>query len=151
MNRKDFTRAVTDMLRKKGMKKPISIPKQVFHISDDDGNSKDFTIKRTDKKAIYTFSDVDAVIEACLAVIKECLKKGDQITFRGFGTLGLIYRKERSTKMVGKGTPIKIAGHYIPKFSFGDDLRLSAKLYELSLKDRLKDFPRFKEDNEDDI
>lgn len=150
MNRRDFIRQVTDVLRKNGVKKPISIPKQVFHISDDDGNSKDFIIKKTDKYSIFTINDVDAIIEACLYVIKECLKKGDPVSFRGIGSLGLKYRKERSTKIIGTDTSVVISGHYVPKFSFGDDLRLCAKLYELSLKDRLEEpDPQF--DDEDFI
>lgn len=44
MNRQAFIKNVADLLREKNIKKPISIPKQVFHISDNDGNSKDFTI-----------------------------------------------------------------------------------------------------------
>lgn len=139
MNRRDFTRRVTDILRDNKIKKPVSIKKQVFHISDDEGNSKDFIIKKTDKDVIYTINDVDSIIEACLTALKECLKQGDPITFKGIGSLGLKYRKERSTKIVGTDTPVIIAGHYVPKFSFGEELRLCAKLYELSLKDRFDD------------
>lgn len=148
MNRSSFTKRVTDILRENNVKKPISVKKQVFHISDDEGNSKDFVIKKTDKHAIYTINDVDAIIEACLTAIKECLKQGDYIAFRGIGSLGLKYRKERSTKLMGTDIPVVIAGHYVPKFTFGDDLRLCAKLYELSLKDRLEE-PSFEEGDDE--
>lgn len=137
MNKIDFIKCVSDVLRTNNIKKPVSIPKQVFHISDDEGNSKDFTVKKTDKSVQYTKDDVTAIVDACLYVIQESLKRGEPINFRGFGTLGLNYRKPRATKCVGTEEDVVIEGRYVPKFSFGNDLRMCAKIYELSLKDKL--------------
>lgn len=137
MNKIDFIKCVSDVLRTNDIKKPVSIPKQVFHISDDEGNSKDFTVKKTDKSVQYTKDDVTAIVDACLYVIQESLKRGEPINFRGFGTLGLNYRKPRATKCVGTEEDVVIKGRYVPKFSFGNDLRMCAKIYELSLKDKL--------------
>lgn len=137
MNKRDFIRSVSEVLRDNNIKKPISIPKQVFHISDDEGNTRDFAIKKIDKTAIYTINDVNAIIDACIYVIQECLKKGDPITIHGFGTLGLRYRKPRTTKSVNNNEDIVIEGRYVPKFTFGNDLRMCAKVYELSLSDRI--------------
>lgn len=137
MNKKDFIKCVSDLLRKNDIKKPVSIPKQVFHISDNEGNSKDFTIKKTDKSVLYTKDDVATIIDACLHVIQESLKRGEAISFHGFGTLGLNYRKPRTTKCVGTDNDVIIEGRYVPKFSFGNDLRMCAKIYELSLEDKL--------------
>lgn len=137
MNKIDFIKCVSDVLRTNDIKKPVSIPKQVFHISDDEGNSKDFTVKKTDKSVQYTKDDVTAIVDACLYVIQESLRRGEPINFRGFGTLGLNYRKPRATKCVGTEEDVVIEGRYVPKFSFGNDLRMCAKIYELSLKDKL--------------
>ena len=137
MNRQAFIKNVADLLREKNIKKPISIPKQVFHISDNDGNSKEFTIKKTDKSVLYTRNDVELIVDACLAVIEDSIKRGEPVSFHGFGTLGLNYRKPRTTKCVGTYEDIVIEGHYIPKFSFGNNLKMCAKIYELSLNDRL--------------
>lgn len=137
MNKREFIKSVAEFLRENNIRKPVSIPKQVFHISDNDGNAKDFTIKKTDKSVLYTKDDVSAVVDACLYVIEESLRHGEPVSFHGFGTLGLNYRKPRSTKCVGTDNDIVIEGRYIPKFSFGNNLRMCAKIYELSLKDRL--------------
>lgn len=137
MNKKDFIRCVSDLLRTNDIKKPVSIPKQVFHISDNEGNSKDFTIKKTDKSVLYTRDDVAAIVDACLYVIQDSLKRGEPVSFHGFGTLGLNYRKPRATKCVGTEENVVIEGRYVPKFSFGKDLRMCAKIYELSLSDKL--------------
>lgn len=139
MNKNDFIKCVSELLRTNDIKKPVSIPKQVFHISDDEGNSKDFTIKKTDKAVLYTKDDVATILEACLYVIQESLKQGESINFRGFGTLGLNYRKPRATKRVNTDEEVVIEGRYVPKFTFGNDLRMCAKMYELSLNDKLNE------------
>ena len=135
MNKKDFIRCVSESLRMNNTRKPIHMPKQIFHITDDEGNSKKFTIKKTDKEILYTKDDVENIVEACLHVIQESLKQGEPITFHGFGTLGLNYRKSRKTKLVGTNKEIIIKGRYLPKFTFGNNLRMCAKMYELSLED----------------
>ena len=139
MNKNDFVKCVSELLRTNDVKKPVSIPKQVFHISDDEGNSKDFTIKKTDKAVLYTKDDVATILEACLYVIQESLKQGEPINFRGFGTLCLNYRKPRATKRVNTDEEVVIKGRYVPKFMFGNDLRMCAKMYELSLNDKLNE------------
>ena len=58
MNRNEFVRRVTSVMRENDIRKPVSSPKQVFHISDDEGNSKDFVVRKTDKKVIFTIDDV---------------------------------------------------------------------------------------------
>lgn len=138
MNKGELIKNVVDVLRENNIKKPISVPKQVFHISDDEGNKKDFRIKQTHKTAIYTKEDVTRIIDACMYIIGESLKKGDPVSITGFGSLGLKYRKPRTAKDFNTGEEISIEGHYLPKFNSGKDLRMCAKVYELSLKDRLQ-------------
>lgn len=152
MNKKNFIRRVSDLLRENNVKKPVSIPKQVFHISDDEGNTKDFTVKKTDKSVIYTIDDVNTILDACLCIVQDSLKHGEPITFHGFGTLGLNYRKPRMTKRVGTDEDVIIEGRYVPKFSFGNELRMCAKVYEMSLNDRkLEPEPIYDETDEGGI
>lgn len=135
MNRKGLVRGIAAFLRDNNIRKPVAIPKKTLHISDDDGNVKDIVIKGMDKQAPFTVDDVETIIDTCLYVIQESLKKGEPVTIQGFGSLGLKYRKARSTKKIGTTERQEIPGRYIPKFSFGNDLRVCAKLYELSLND----------------
>ena len=150
MNRKEFVRQVCDLLRENNVRKPISIPKQVFHISDNDGNEKDFVIKKTDKSAIYTIDDVAAIVDACLCVVQDSLKRGEEIAFYGFGALGLHYRKPRRTKQIGTDEELIIKGRFVPKFTFGNSLRMCAKIYELSLGDNLPDDDAIPDEDWDD-
>jgi len=134
MNKKELIRRVAGTMREKDIRKLVSTKKQVFHISDDEGNSKDFTIKKSNKGVLFTVDDIEIVIENIISVIEEAIKHGEPISIHGFGTLGLHYRKARSTKHPDTGEPITVPARYIPKFDYGKDLRMCAKIYELSLE-----------------
>lgn len=148
MNRKELVRRVASVMRENNIRKPVSSQKQVFHISDDEGNSKDFIVKKTDKGVLFTYNDVEAVIDTCLAVIGDSLKNGDSVSVRGFGTLGLNYRKPRTSKHPITQEDVVIPGHYVPKFESGKDLKMCAKIYELSLKERIADYITPSDDEE---
>ena len=150
MNRRDLTRNAADILRRNNVRKTIAIPKQVFHISDDNGTQRDFVVKRADKEVLYTIDDVVLILDALICVIKESLKTGEPVSIQGFGTFGLKYRKPRQTKQVNTDDTITIDGRFVPKFSFGNDLRLCAKIYEMSFDDRMKEPEPIFDDIDDD-
>lgn len=133
MNKKDLIGRVTDTLRKNNLRKPVSMRKHTFHITDDEGNSANFNISKKEKSVIYTIDDVANIIDACLAVIVDSIKNGEEISIQGFGSLGLHYRAARRTKEPNSGEWCEIEARYVPKFSFGKDLRMAARLYEVSL------------------
>ena len=140
MNKKELISKVTEVLRSNNIRKPVSTPKQVFHISDDEGNQKDFVVKKTDKSVLYNTTDVASIIEACLAVIEDSIKHGEEVYIHGFGTLGVHQRAARTTKHPETGQTVDVRARYVPKFSFGNNLRMAAKVYEMSLDD-FKDLP----------
>lgn len=135
MNKRELVSTVTEVLKQNGVKKTIKMPKQRFTISDNEGNSREFTVKKSDKLVYLNMDDVTNVIDACIAVIENSLKKGESVTVHGFGSLGLHYRKARSTKRIDNGEEVAVPARYVPKFNYGNDLRLAAKIYESSLED----------------
>lgn len=135
MNKRQLASRVTEVMRKNNIRKSVLVPKRTFHISDDDGNKKDFVVKSADKNVLFSVDDVETILDTALQVIEDSLKVGEPVTARGFGTLSLQYRKARATKQLGTNDWITIDARYVPKFSFGDNLRMAAKLYELSLED----------------
>lgn len=139
MNRRDLTRNAAEVLRKNSARKTVTIPKQVLHISDDNGTQRNFVVKRADKEVLYTIDDVGIILDSLICVIKETLKSGESVSIQGFGTFGLKYRKPRQTKQVNTDDTIIIDGRFVPKFSAGNDLRLCAKIYEMSFEDRMKE------------
>ena len=136
MNKKEFASRVAEALRENNMRKPVSVKKHTFHITDDEGNSADFNIKQRDKAVLYTVDDATNVIDACLAVILDAIRKGEEINIKGFGCLGLHHRAARRTKEPNSGEWCEIEARYVPKFAYGNDLRMAARLYEVSLAER---------------
>ncbi len=136
MNKKDLINRTVDVLKENDIRKRVSAQKTVFHISDDSGNESDFIIKKAEKGLLFTTNDVGAIIDACLAVIEDSIKHGETINIHGFGTLCLGLRAERQTKHPVTGEPVIVSSRYVPKFSFGNNLRMAAKVYEMSLNDR---------------
>lgn len=78
-------------------------------------------------------------MDACIYVVQEALKRGEPISISGFGTLGLNYRKPRVVKHPDTDKNVYVNGRYVPKFTFGNDLRMCAKIYELSLDDKISE------------
>lgn len=136
MTKKDLVSCITSVLREKNIRKPVYAQKHVLHVSDDDGNSKDFIIKKKDTAILFTKDDVEKILDACIGIIEDSLKRGEEINIRGFGTLAVHHRKARSTIHPVTGEYIDVEARYIPKFTFGNELRMCAKVYELSLNDR---------------
>ena len=139
MNRSQLVKNISSLLKEGGVRKPVYTPKNVFHISDDRGNSKDFIVKETKRTVMYTEDDVDAILSAFEKVVEEAMKRGDSITVHGFGSLRLHYRKERTIKNVEDGRDVFVQGRYVPKFFFGNNLRMAAKVYEMTKDDAESD------------
>lgn len=139
MNRKELVRNAVNRLRMFGATKKIQTQKHVFHISDDYGNTRDFTVKREEKDIPFTSDDVEIILEALLGETLEALKHGDCVSIHGFGSLGVKYHKPKKSKMVGSDDWIDIDGGYKPCFSAGKDLKIASKLYELSEIDDISD------------
>jgi nucleoid DNA-binding protein len=136
MNKRDLINKVTEMLKNNNIRKPVSTPKQVFHISDDEGNQSDFAIRKPDKKVLYNTNDVTAIIETCLSVIEDAIRHGEKVYIHGFGVFDIHKRAARQTKHPDTGEVVYVQERYVPKFSFGNNLRMAAKVYELSLDER---------------
>lgn len=141
MNKKEFISRVAEALRENDLRKPVSVRKHTFHITDDEGNSADFNIRQQEKSVLYTADDVANIVDASLAVILDAIRKGEEISVKGFGTLGLHYRAARRTKEPNSGEWCEVDARYVPKFAYGNDLRMAAKLYEVSLAEKPESLP----------
>lgn len=133
MKKKELIERVTDALRAADVRKPIALQRHVFTITDDDGTSAKFVVRRKERDVIYTIEDATNIIDACLAVIIDAIKHGEDIEIRGFGTIGVHKRAARRTKEPNTGEWCVVEERYVPKFTFGKDMRMAARVYELSL------------------
>ena len=137
MNKRELIGRITDVLRDNDARKNVSAQKTVLHISDDQGNHSDFVVRKTERGLLYTNKDVTTIIETCIAVIEDAIKHGEEISCQGFGTLRVQKRAARRAKHPTTGEVVAVKERYIPKFNFGNSLRLAAKIYEASLSDNL--------------
>jgi DNA-binding protein HU-beta len=84
----------------------------ITKISDDVGLSK---------------SDVNKVVDSLFQKIGKALKKGDTVTFVGFGTFKTVRRKSRKGRNPRTGATITIPAAKVPKFTAGKTLKNSIK------------------------
>lgn len=136
MNKKDLVNKTVEVLRSNDIRKHITAQKTVFHISDDYGNQSDFTIRKSERGLLFTKGDVEAIIDTCLAVIEDAIKHGEEISIHGYGTLGVAYRVPKQIKHPVSGDTVDVCARYSPKVTFGQTLKMAAKVYEMSLEDR---------------
>ena len=68
-----------------------------------------------------------AAIESAMDGITKALKKGDSITFVGFGTFKTSQRKARTARNPQTGAPIKIKARRVVRFTAGKALKHAVK------------------------
>jgi DNA-binding protein HU-beta len=68
-----------------------------------------------------------AVVDSIIDGITKSLKKGDQVSFVGFGTFKISNRKARIARNPQTGVAIKIPKRRVPRFSAGKTLRQAVK------------------------
>lgn len=59
---------------------------------------------------------VTAIVEEIMESIKSNMAEGENVYLRGFGTFGVIERKEKVGRNISKNTSVVIPAHKIPKF-----------------------------------
>lgn len=133
--KQDFIKKVTDVLGENDIKKRMSVPNTNLTVTDEEGNSKKFAVKIPDRYMLYNHKDVQNIVDACLAVMEDCLKRGDELTMYGIGTLGLKYRAPRMVKIPLTEEWTQVPEHYVPHMKFGNTLMSAARFYEASLRE----------------
>lgn len=131
MNKGELVNEVCEHLKVSGVRKVISSPKHVFHITDDEGNTCNFNVKQADRKISFTRKDISIILDACLDAIEDILEDGQEVNLYGFGIFSLHRRATRRTKIPGSDEWVEIEAHNVPKFTPGKKLKMAAKLYEL--------------------
>lgn len=73
-------------------------------------------VNRINEKTGIEKVAVMAIVEEVMASIKENMANGENVYLRGFGTFGVIERKEKLGRNISKNTTVVIPAHKIPKF-----------------------------------
>lgn len=151
MNKTGLIRDVTSVLKRNDVRKDMPAKKHVFYISDDEGNSKKFSVTQQARGVLFTSEDVEAVVDALLFVINESIKRGEQVNLLGFGSFKLRHLKHISVRDFNSDGKIDIPDRYTVKFVPGCDMKNSAAVYGTSIEDmRAITLPLGLADEEDD-
>jgi len=67
--------------------------------------------------------DVAAVIDASIEAIEEALKKGEKVSFIGFGSFEVVKRAAREARVPGTDKVVKIPESKSVKFKVGKKLK----------------------------
>ena len=73
--------------------------------------------------------------------ISQAMRKGEKVTFVGFGTFSVVQRKARKGRNPRTGKEIKIAAKKAPKFTAGAALKAAAEGKAPARKPRAKKAP----------
>ncbi len=79
------------------------------------------------KDAGLTKRQAEEAFDSLIGGIASALKKGQKVTFVGFGTFSVSKRKARKGRNPQTGAPIKIAARKVPKFTPGKELKSTVK------------------------
>lgn len=126
----EFVSSVYNHLRESDARKPVTIPKSQFTITDDEGHVRHFSVKRRDKEVLYSPDDVKKILYAIVDIVLDALKHGETISIPRVGTLHIHYREARKVRIPGSRQWKDIPAHYVPKLDPALALRESAKVYE---------------------
>jgi len=75
------------------------------------------------KQTQLSSKDVELAVKAMLEYMSQSLEDGGRIEIRGFGSFSLHYRVPRIGRNPKTGTPVALAGKYVPHFKPGKELR----------------------------
>jgi len=78
-------------------------------------------------KSTCSKAEAVKVVNAFLDAIKKALKKGEKVTFVGFGTFSVAKRSARTGTNPQTGKPLKIKAKKVPKFTASKALKDAMK------------------------
>lgn len=89
--------------------------------------NKQALIDKIAKDTSLTKTNASAAVESLIDGITRSLKKGESITFVGFGTFKTSQRKARLARNPQTGAPIKIPKRRVVRFSAGKALKTAVR------------------------
>lgn len=130
MKKDEVVSLVCEALKQTNTRKFVSIPKQEFTITDDEGQSKKFAIKRADKEVLYTNTDVRNIVDMLIEVLLEAMRNGESVYLPKFGTICPHYREARRARIPNSRQWCDIPPKYVPKLKFSKAMVDAAREWE---------------------
>ena len=89
--------------------------------------NKQDVVAKIAKDTGITKTNAAAVIDSIIDGITKSLKKGDPVSFVGFGTFKISNRKARTARNPQTGAAINIPKRRVPRFTAGKGLKKAVK------------------------
>ena len=89
--------------------------------------NKQDVVAKIAKDTGITKTNAAAVIDSIIDGITKSLKKGDPVSFVGFGTFKISNRKARTARNPRTGAAINIPKRRVPRFAAGKGLKQAVK------------------------
>ena len=84
-------------------------------------------VEKIAKEAGITKTTAAAAVQSLIDAVTKSLKKGDPVSFVGFGTFKTAHRKARTALNPQTGAAIKIPKRRVPRFSAGKALKQAVR------------------------
>ena len=84
-------------------------------------------VERIAKEAGIPKTTAAAAVQSLIDAVTKSLKKGDPVSFVGFGTFKIANRKARTALNPQTGAPIQIPKRRVPRFSAGKALKQAVR------------------------
>lgn len=89
--------------------------------------NRDEMIEKIAKDANCNKAQAERAMKSLFEGVANTLKKGEKMTFVGFGTFSISNRKARMGRNPRTGEPIKIAAAKVPHFKAGEKLKRAVR------------------------
>lgn len=134
MNRSGLISAISQYLKLGGIRKTVKTDRHILHVTDDDGNTVDFSVPGSEKTVALTKNDIDAVLSGLIRVVEDALRRGEPVSLRGFGSWHLKEHKGSVVHLLGPDGARVDLPRYVAKFHVGHRLRLCARTYDMGVR-----------------
>jgi DNA-binding protein HU-beta len=84
-------------------------------------------VAKVSKKIKLSKAQTGKILDATLDEVEGLLKKGDSISFTGFGTFSVSKRKARRGRHPRTGNPMSIPSSRVPRFRAGKFLKSAVR------------------------
>lgn len=138
LTKPDVARLVSLKLKDKGIRKKINIPASKFTITDEEGNSSVFRVRKTNRTEAYTIKDASAIIDAMWEVIEDALSDNKTVSFFGYGSFELRQTEARKVKHPLTREWLDVESGHRVAFSPGSRMKQAGRDYDMQLKDELE-------------
>lgn len=135
MKTREFVDAIAIRLNEQGATKPAPSTRNIFYITDEDGNQSQFAVTKKGKDLRYTRKDVQNFLEAAMTVVEDCMRRGEEVYLKDFCRLYIHRRAERTVRHPSTGRISIVPVHYVPKFDAFSRIKRNSNIYEKMVKD----------------